>query len=393
MIENCFDEDVLVGWLQQFVRTPSQQTDQQEADPHVLAFIRECAAPLMSELGLDHRFDGRGNLIFEVGPRDTGRSLLFVAYAMTHPASSMQDPFSATLIDTPLGKAVRGRGVAEQKSALAAALAAVAQAARSGDLEGRLIFTLLTAGETGRHDAIESVMAELDGMPVAAIVCIGTGNSIAIGNKGRVDFDITVKGKAAHSSVPWEGVNALSGAWRVLQKLEQFEIQTPPHPNFGPATLTPTAIASWPRATHTIQDTARITCDRRLLPGEDPEQAYDAVARAIELGAPWVLEWRRGPVMFPNEISPDGKLYRRLTAALGSAGLNPTSFHCNFALDSGFFGRNGVESVMFGPGAVDQFHSNEEYVLVADLTAAARVYYELIRSSLSGKISDADAAD
>jgi acetylornithine deacetylase len=37
---------------------------------------------------------------------------------------------------------------------------------------------------------------------------------------------------------------------------------------------------------------------------------------------------------------------------------------------------------MLGPGEVDQFHSNEEQVLVADLVHMANVYYQLIRCSV-----------
>ena len=44
------------------------------------------------------RYDDMGNLILEIGPADTGRSILFMTYAMTHPASEMLDPFSAELM-------------------------------------------------------------------------------------------------------------------------------------------------------------------------------------------------------------------------------------------------------------------------------------------------------
>jgi acetylornithine deacetylase len=371
--------EMLVPWLQRFIRHPSEQTELLESDPAVIRFIRECASPLMHELGMEHCFDAMGNLLFQTGPLNTRRSLLLVAYAMTHPAASMADPFSGQLIDTTQGKAVRGRGVAEQKSALAAALGAVAHAARSETLQGRLMFVLLTAGETGRHDAIESATADLKTPAENAVICIGTGNKVAIGNKGRVDLDITVKGKAAHSSAPWSGINALEGAWRVLEQVERLDLKTPPHPQFGRATLTATAIESRPRATHTIQDTVRVTCDRRLLPGEDPDRAYTELTEAIVLPSPWRLEWSRGPVMYPNEISVDGSLYGNLSTAFDNAGLGtPSPWYCNFALDAGFFGRKGIEAVMLGPGDVEQFHSNDEYVRVADVTALARVYRNLI---------------
>lgn len=375
--------ETLVPWLQEFVRYPSQQTDLHEADPEVKSFISDCAAPVFKQIGADIRFDSMGNLIAEAGPKGSGRSLLFLAYAMTHPAARMSDPFSATLIETPQGQAVRGRGVAEQKTALAALVGAFAQTLASGRLKGRLTVALTTAGETGRHDAVKSVMAELDGDPQFAVVCIGTDGKIAIGNKGRVDFDVIVGGKASHSSTPWNGVNALAGAWRVLEMLESFKLDVKDHPDFGPATLTPTALSTLPRATHTVPDTARITFDRRLLPQEDPEKAISDITSKISLDGPWSLQFERGPVMYPNEIALDGVFYSKLRQAFASAELGePESFHCNFALDAGFFCQRGIEAVMFGPGEVDQFHSSEENVLVSDLVGAAKVYYGLIQACL-----------
>src|SRR5262249_37927176 len=159
-----------------------------------------------------------GNLIVEAGPA-TEASLLFVAYAMTHPPAKMPDPFSATVIETPRGPAVPGRGGAEQKTALSALVGGPAENLRQPRLSRRLTVVLLTAGETGRHDAIATVMPELECKPRFAVVCIGTDNRIAIGNKGRIDFDVIVKGKTSHSSAPWHGVNAIVGAQRLLQSM------------------------------------------------------------------------------------------------------------------------------------------------------------------------------
>src|SRR5262249_13022255 len=244
-------EDNLVAWLQRLVSHPSEQSDLQEKDPAIARFIQECAAPLLGEIGVAYRYDRMGNLIAEIGPR-SDRSILFVAYAMTHPAASMADPFSATIVTTPRGAAVRGRGVAEQKTALAALFSAVAQAARDLRLDGRLTIALTTAGETGRHHAVDGGMRGVEVLPQFVVICIGTNNRVAVGNKGRIDFDVLVRGKASHSSAPWQGVNAISGAWRVLQALESLKLEAPDHPHFGPTTLTPTAIESEPHATHTV---------------------------------------------------------------------------------------------------------------------------------------------
>jgi acetylornithine deacetylase len=152
------DRATLIAWAQKFARYPSQQTALFEQEPEVQGFIADCVMPLVRELGLPVRRDRMGNLLVELGPQNSDRSLMLMAYAMTHPAAAMKNPFAGELIDTPAGEAVRGRGISEQKGSLAAALAATLAADRAGRLKGRLIFTVSTAGETGRHDAAEAMI-------------------------------------------------------------------------------------------------------------------------------------------------------------------------------------------------------------------------------------------
>lgn len=384
MSQSYLAETYLVPLLQKLVRHPSEQSDLQEADPRIREFISECLAPEINGLGIGTpRYDEMGNLILEIGSGSNDRSLLFMTYAMTHPASAMQDPFSATLIDTPSGQAVRGRGVAEQKTAMTAALGAIAQAAKNG-IEGRLIFSAVSAGETGRHDAVASVIDELPAPPDLAIVCIGTDGKVAAGNKGRIDVEVTVQGKSIHSSMPWNGIDAIDGARQCLIALNDLDLGIPEHPSFGPATLTPTSISSGPNATHTVQNVVNMTFDRRLLPGEDVEAAFASVTSALPKGGPWTVECSRGPFMYPNEIANDGPLMTLLDQAYRDVGLSGAErIDCSFALDAGYFGHLGTEAVMLGPGEIDQFHSDEESVLISDLVSMANIYHAIIQRALN----------
>ena len=384
MPEDYLSEKFLVPLLQKLVRHPSEQTDLQEADPKVKAFIHDCLAPEIKRLEIGaFRYDDMGNLILEIGPADTGRSILFMTYAMTHPASEMHDPFSAELIDTSAGVAVRGRGVAEQKTAMTAAVAAIAQAAHT-DLGGRLIFAAVSAGETGRHDAVASVLRALSGPPDYAIVCIGTDGKVAAGNKGRIDIDVTVRGQSIHSSMPWNGIDAIDGARRCLVALDELDLGVPEHPAFGPATLTPTSIKSGPNATHTLQNIVEMRFDRRLLPGEDVEEAFAKVEAALPQDGLWSVDCARGPFMYPNEVADDGPLIKLLDLSYQDAGFSGAErIDCSFALDAGYFGHLGREAVMLGPGEIDQFHSDEESVLVSDMVNMSKIYRALIEHALN----------
>jgi acetylornithine deacetylase len=250
-------------------------------------------------------------------------------------------------------------------------------------LRGRLVFTVSTAGETGRHDAAISICDALGFAPSLAVIVIGTTSRVALAHKGRVDVIVTVRGKASHSSTPWVGVNAIEGARRVLERVMAVDVGGSRHAGLGQATLTPTAVRSWPEATHTVQDEVRLVFDRRLLPGDDPQAAFAAIAAAADIGEPWHVTTEFGPFMYPAEITSDGTFMRAANGGCRRMGLPPpATFYSHGALDAGFFCFKGAESGMWGPGAIEQWHSEDERIAVSDLVAGAVSYAGMIEDYL-----------
>ncbi len=354
-----------------------------ENEPQVQSFVGETIVPLLRKLALPWRRDAMGNVLVELGSERSHRSLMLMAYAMTHPGNRMRNPFDAELIEEATGPHIRGRGVSEQKGSLAAALAAVKTAADRLTLDGRLVFAVSTAGETGRHDAAASICEALRYCPQLVVIAIGTTGRVALANKGRIDVSVTVRGKATHSSTPWMGVNAIEGARRVLDRVLSLDVGANKHPALGAATLTPTAMRSWPEATHTVQDEVRLVFDRRLLPGDDPHAAFAAITAAADIGDPWTVATEPGPFMYPAEIAPDGLFMRTAATGCRRMGLEaPATFHSHGALDAGFFCCQGAEAAMWGPGAVEQWHCDDERIAVADIITGAVSYRGMIEAAL-----------
>ena len=161
------------------------------------------------------------------------------------------------------------------------------------ELPADLYFVVSTAGETGRHDAIAHVLGR--GNVKAQWAIVDGPPEIQLGNKGRVDIQVVVRGKQAHSSRPWDGVNAIDGAMKVLERLKPLMPYPSDrtHPDLGKVSLTPTSIESFPKATHTIQSECRIVFDRRLLPGDDPGQAVQQIHAAIGTLEPFTVAVER----------------------------------------------------------------------------------------------------
>ena len=113
-----------------------------------------------------------------------------------------------------------GRGTTEQMGALAAALEAVRVICAAGKPPVRdLILGTVVAGEMGCHDAVQHMMAAGDLSFGPTLLAVGTDNSVALGNMGRVDVPVEIIGQACQSSDPSKGRNATTGGCQFLRLL------------------------------------------------------------------------------------------------------------------------------------------------------------------------------
>ena len=190
IIEKNLQYDEVKRLLVKLVRHESPQTEKLEAEPQVLALIRDVIKPDLEQAGLHPSVDGMGNLILRLNGRGRGDRLMLVGYAMNAAPSTMQNPYSGDIVDgSPYkldGECVWGRGACEQKGSLAAMMAAMRfVGANKVELPADLYFVVSTAGETGRHDSLAHV---LDHGNVEADWCIidgPAGNSIGQQRTGR----------------------------------------------------------------------------------------------------------------------------------------------------------------------------------------------------------------
>jgi acetylornithine deacetylase/succinyl-diaminopimelate desuccinylase-like protein len=324
--------------------------------------------------------DKKGNLILHLKGRTRSDRLILVGYAMCAAPSTMQNPYSGEIVDgTPYkldGECVWGRGACEQKGSLAAMMAAIKFiGAAKVELPSDLYFVVSTAGETGRHDSLVYV---LDHGKVEADWCIIDGPpEIQLGNKGRVDVLVIVRGKQAHSSRPWEGINAIEGAVKVLEKLKPLipYPETKSHPELGKVSLTPNAIESFPKATHTIQSECRIMFDRRLLPGDDPDKAIQQIKTAVGKIEPFEIEVQSRDFMYPSEVGKDADVVRSLEHGIRSIlGYEPKFSFSTAANDTGLFNARGIQAINYGARHIRFQHTDHDLVPLGSVFDAAKVF-------------------
>src|SRR5262245_5568791 len=362
------------------VRHASPQTQLLEAEPQVLALISDVVKPELEQVGLKPSIDEMGNLILHLKGRERSGRLMLVGYAMCAAPSTMQNPYSGEIVDgAPYkldGECVWGRGACEQKGSLAAMMAALRfLGINKVELPSDLYFVVSTAGETGRHDSLAFVLAHSN---VAADWCVIDGPpEIQLGNKGRVDVLVIVRGKQAHSSRPWEGINAIDGAMRVLEKLRPLipypEERT--HPELGRLSLTPNAIESFPKATHTIQSECRIMFDRRLLPGDDPAKAIRQMKDAIGKIEPYEITVVPRDFMYPSEVGKDADVVQALEQGIRTMlGYEPQFSFSTAANHTGLFNHRGIHAINYGARDIRFQHTDHDLVSLSNVFKAAKVF-------------------
>lgn len=275
-----------------------------------------------------------------------------------------------------------GRGSCDCKAGLVAMLAAVE---RLRELDERP--TIVLAGTVDEEVTMLGSAALLaDLPPVAAAVLAEPTDLLPVRtHNGIVRAELVARGLAAHSSMAYLGVNAISAAARALVALDTrhgADLSAHPHPVTGAGQMTATMVRGG-TGPNVVPDACRIVVDRRVTPTEDAAAVLAAmqaiVAESRDAGDDVVLE----PMfVLPSvETAADAPIVRASEAAITSVTHAPTTaVGAPYATDAcNIKGHGGIDTVVLGPGSIQQAHTIDEWVDVTTLAPATDIYLALAR--------------
>jgi len=321
---------------------------------------------------------GRPSVVARL-PGEREDAIWFDAHLDTVSAEGMTDPF----VPRVEGDILHGRGAADDKGSLAAMMAALISLAEAGVRPPSTIILTATADEEHRMRGLLSLLDS--GLQAgAAIVGEPSGLAIITAHKGVARFKVATRGKAAHSSHPEAGVNAIYGMRRVLDALEAYAkrgVGREIHPVLGKATLSVGVIRGGKHA-NVVPDYCEIEVDRRLLPGEEGRRAVADVRTYLSDVIQEDLEMEViGPdIVVPAlDLSTDTPLVQAVSAqvkqVIGRSSLEGMSGTTH----AGQLVAHGIPAVVLGPGAMGQAHTTEEQLELQQLEQAAGIYEGLMR--------------
>ncbi len=374
------NQDEVVAFLRQLVQIPSVNPPGDVRDA-----INVCAEKLRAE-GFDVSFvteeETKPNMVAEL-KRGDGPTLLFNAHLDVVPTGQesawSHPPFAADLAD---GK-VYGRGAGDDKASVTAQVMGAIALARSGvNINGRLIVNEVADEEIGGRLGAQLIANSESIKPDFVIVGEQTMNRICIGEKGGAGTRVTVHGRAAHGALPWEGVNAIEGMARVITALQSelwpvLEKRT--HDYFHHSSATISMIDGGVK-TNVVPDQCTIYVDRRIIPGEKPEDVVTeirAVAEKAVAGIPGMkvevdFAGFGGREAILNE--PDSEIVQGMLRANEHLGFDTKLTGFSMGTDGRHFAEKGVPTIIYGPGDPALAHQPDEWVGVDEVMDATKAY-------------------
>jgi len=387
----CVDEAELIDLTRALVRI-SSVVRPGEAGATEAAVARHVEAWLTQQgfdLEIQEVVPGRPNVVAWLGEKGSGKSLLLEGHTDVvtegNPAEWTHPPFGADLAD---GR-IYGRGAADMKSGLAAAMVAATAVKRSGTLlSGRLVVGALVDEEGDmigvKHLCTTPIGRELD----AAIICEPEQNELCLEQRGVVWARVAIRGRMAHGAMPEAGVNPITALGALLQEVPALERRLRKlcrkSPHLRPPTVTPTIVRAPVQGveqSNVIPSGARLLLDVRLTPGPDEAavtREIDTACRQAMARCPGsTIEW--APVngfRLATRVERSEPLVRAMVAGVRRATGRRAVFGGVPGSTDGTILRMqlGIPIVTCGPGHRLIPHQADEYVEVAELVDAAKIY-------------------
>ena len=275
------------------------------------------------------------------------------------------------------GDRLYGRGAYDMKGAAAAMMLALADLREQRD--ARVILALVPDEETEEEsDRGTEILVDAGCTGEFAITGEPTDMLIGVAAKGVLALRIEVAGRAAHSSTPWEGDNAIIKAISVFRGIEALPFALQSSELFDRPSINLGRIAGGD-ALNKVPDTCAIDVDVRYLPEQDPAEILEQIGSIPDIDVVSIFRWP------PVDVDPGSPFVQALgEAARPNHPDEVTSIGRDGASDAVAFIRAGTPAVEFGPVGGGH-HGPEEWVSVASLGAYRRTLCEFVRTAPIGR--------
>jgi acetylornithine deacetylase len=368
--------------LQQLVATPSVSSHSERWDSSNRAVV-ELLADWLESLGFSIKLypvdteKRKWNLVATLGKGDGG--LILAGHTDTVPYDDFQwqsDPFTLTEKDNRW----YGLGATDMKGFFPVALEAISTFV-DADLQQPII-VLATADEESSMSGAQALTRHQLGSARQAVIGEPTGMRPIRMHKGIMMEEVTVTGRAGHSSDPSLGNNAMEAMHRVMSELMSLRHDLQQRYQHSGFTL-PTPSLNF-GCIHGGDNPNRICgkCqmqfDLRGIPGMENNEIRQLIDRQLASVAEQTGTNIERKALFggvsPFEQAAESELIQLVEQLTGQA-----SEGVAFATEAPFLKQLGIDTVVMGPGSIDQAHQPNEFIPLDQIQPAIDTLRAMIK--------------
>ncbi len=216
------------------------------------------------------------------------------------------------------------------------------------------------------------------------IVVIGEPTMLeaCIAHRGVSRYLVRFHGRQCHSGTPHEGINAIYAAARFLLEIEKLDSswQGRAEGILPPPNITATIVNGGVKE-NMVPGEAEVILDCRTVPGEIVEPQIRRILINLFQGSPIEYSLSNFITVDPSAIQADGPAVTVVCRAYQSVfGKEEVVTYFKGCCDMSYFCKAGYsQTLLCGPGSMDQAHIVDEYIEEVQLHDAIALYTEIIR--------------
>ncbi|WP_370293820.1 acetylornithine deacetylase [Thalassolituus sp.] len=320
---------------------------------------------------------GKFNLLATLGTGSGG--LVLSGHTDTVPCNPerwQSDPFTLTERDGRF----YGLGTCDMKGFFALVLDAVEECLQHEFHQPLII--LATADEESSMCGARALTRDTGPHGRYAIVGEPTSLKPVRMHKGIMMESIRLTGKAGHSSNPALGISAMDALHDVMGELKNLRLDLAQrYENAHFAVATPTLNLGCVHGgdnPNRICATCELAFDLRALPGMNNDDLRNEIRRRLTP----IAEQNRVELtyesLFPG-IDPFEEARTSELVQMAEKLTGHTSDAVNYATEAPFLQKLGMETIILGPGNIDQAHQLDEYLAMDQITPCVDLIRDMIR--------------
>lgn len=377
-LNETIDMEYVKNTLMELVRIPSVNPPQEQGEEKAARYLARKLQELGAESKVDEISCGRANAVGIFGGDQAGPTLVLNGHLDVVPAheGSWENPPFDPIIRN---ERIYGRGTADMKGGIAAMLGAI-KVVNDLDipLRGKVVAAFVCDEESNNLGTLDY----LDKYPKADYAIVGepTSMDLAIAHRGVARFKIRVVGKAGHAGEPDNGINAIYRMNKVICALQEYNesLSSRKHRLLPPPSCVVSMIHAGEKD-NIIPNLCEITIDRRMVPGETGSEVENELKEIIETkaGLPsqcYTVE--KYIDLIPGEIAGESSFLQSMERfhSVYFPGDEHESVGFTASCEQSLFLRQGIDTVIIGPGSIAQAHQTDEYVEIEQLKKATGFY-------------------